>query len=86
MNDNKIRNLSIRILVVSVMLLFGIVAFLDLFEHPVEVIFLAIPLLTFQILILSGQSTKWILISGISTILVLLVEIFINIFYYHFFG
>ena len=84
--EDKFRPLTIRILIVLVILLFGLVSALGLFEHPAEVIILAIPLVTFQFLILSGQSSKWIVVSGITNILVLIIEVFVNLFYYHFLG
>lgn len=83
MDLEKKRGLIIRILVVLVIILFGAVSALGLFEHPVEVMILAVPLFTFQILILAWQSIKWILISGIVTVIVLIAELLINIFYYH---
>ncbi len=83
--NSSIRDFGIRVLVVSIIFLFGFVVFLDLFEHPIEVLVLAVPLLLFQFLILSARSTQGILISGIITVIVLLIEILINIFYYHFF-
>ncbi|NOQ76114.1 MAG: hypothetical protein GQ574_29195 [Crocinitomix sp.] len=85
-DPEKKRAIMIKLLVLIIVVLFVIVSLLGLFEHPIEIIVLAIPLLTWQILILGGQSSKWILISGIMTIIVLIAEIFINIFYYHFFG
>ena len=83
MELDKKRFRIIRILVILVIILFGTIAALGLFDHPVEVMILAVPLVAFQVLILSWQSLKWVLISGIITVIVLLVELFINIFYYH---
>jgi hypothetical protein len=65
------------------MILLAAISALGLFEHPVEVIILAIPLIAFQILILGWQSIKLILISGIITAIILITELLINIFYFH---
>lgn len=83
MELDKKRSLIVRILIVLNVLLFGTVSALELFDHPIEVIILAVPLLTFQILILTWQSLKWIIIIGVISILVMIVEIFVNIFYFH---
>lgn len=74
---------TIRILVVLIIILFGAAAALDLFNHPVEVMILAVPFISFLLVILTWQSIKWILITGIITIAILLVELLINIFYYN---
>lgn len=83
MELEKKRGLIIRVLVILVMILLVAISALGLFEHPIEVMILAIPLITFQILILAWQSIKWILISGIITTIVLITELLINIFYFH---
>lgn len=83
MELEKKRGLIIRVLVVLVMILLVAISALGLFEHPIEVIILAIPLITFQILILGWQSIKWILISGIISVIVLITELLVNIFYFH---
>ncbi|MEZ4924291.1 MAG: hypothetical protein R2780_14050 [Crocinitomicaceae bacterium] len=83
MENDQIRSKTIKWLVSIVVILFLLVSLLGLFDHPYEVITLAIPMLAFILTILGMGPTKWILISGIVTVAILIVEILVNIFYYH---
>ena len=83
MENDQIRSKTIKWLVSIVVILFLLVSLLGLFDHPYEVIALTIPMLAFILTILSMGPTRWIVISGIVTVVILIVEILVNIFYYH---
>lgn len=83
MENDQIRSKTIKWLVSIVVILFLLVSLLGLFDHPYEVFALTIPMLAFILTILSMGPTKWIVISGIITIAILITEIIINIYYFH---